>query len=80
MSSVAEHVITKCGGPKIVAEMLGLDVSSVHKWKYPTEKGGTGGLVPANRQQELLDKARSDGIELVPSDFFAAAENVGAAP
>lgn len=71
MTSIAKHVIDKCGGPKAVAEMLSIDVSSVHKWKYSTDRGGTGGLVPSNRQQDLLDKARLAGIDLSPADFFA---------
>lgn len=69
--TIAEHVINKCGGAKAVAEMLGLDVASVHKWKYPSERGGTNGLIPASRQQELIDKARDAGIDLEPADFFA---------
>lgn len=70
MSSVAKHVIEKCGGAKAVAEMLGIAVSSVHKWKYPVDRGGTNGVVPAGRQQELLARARQRGIDLSPSDFF----------
>lgn len=72
MSSIAENIITKCGGPHKVAEMLGLNVASVHKWKYPTDKGGTGGLIPTGRAQELLERARKAGIEIGPEDFFGA--------
>lgn len=70
METVAEHVITKCGGARRVAEMLSLDTATVHKWKYPAERGGTGGVVPAGRQFELLSKAREAGIDLIPNDFF----------
>lgn len=78
MSTIAGRIIEKCKGAKAVAELLNLDVSSVHKWKYPTERGGTGGLVPANRQQELLEKARRAGIELDPEDFFELHTEAGA--
>lgn len=73
MSSIAENIIAKCGGPQAVAEMLGLNVASVHKWKYPTEKGGTGGLIPTSRAQELLELARRRGIDLSRQDFFEIA-------
>lgn len=82
-TTIASRVIEKCGGAKAVAEMLGLDVASVHKWKYPSERGGTNGLIPANRQQELIDKARSAGIDLQPADFFERpfpASDAAAAP
>jgi hypothetical protein len=70
MKPVAEQIIEKCGGARSVAEMLGIDVASVHKWKYPSSKGGTNGLVPASRQQELIECARNRGIDLCPDDFF----------
>lgn len=70
MKPIADQLIKKCGGAQAVAALLGLSPTSVYKWKYPVERGGTGGLVPANRQQELLDKARSAGIDLRPDDFF----------
>lgn len=72
--TVAGRIIDKCGGPKKIADALDLDVSSIHKWKYPTDRGGTGGLVPTNRQQELMRWARRVGIDLAPEDFFEAPE------
>ena len=74
MSTIAKNIIAKCGGPHAVAEMLGLNVASVHKWKYSTEKGGTGGLIPTVRAQELLERARKAGVDLKPEDFFENAE------
>jgi DNA-binding transcriptional regulator YdaS (Cro superfamily) len=70
MTNVASKIIGKCGGAQAVAALLGLSPASVHKWKYPVERGGTGGLVPTNRQQELLDRARAAGVDLRPDDFF----------
>lgn len=71
MSNAAEHVIRKCGGAARVAEMLGLDVSSVHRWTYPQSKKGAAGRVPSKRQAELMRKARDAGIDLHPADFFS---------
>jgi hypothetical protein len=70
MTNIAEKIIDKCGGAQRVADWLGLKVSAVHRWKYPQDRGGTGGLIPSNRQQELLERARAEGIDLKPSDFF----------
>lgn len=70
MSNAAEHIIRKCGGAARVAEMLGMDVSSVHRWTYPRDKKGAAGRVPSKRQAELLAKAREAGIDLTPGDFF----------
>lgn len=74
MRNVAEQVIEKCGGHQAVAEMAGVHVSRVHRWTYPKERGGTGGLIPTQHQQKLLDEARDRGIDLGPSDFFLNTE------
>lgn len=74
MSNAATNVILKCGGPQAVSAMAGVDVSNVHRWTYPKERGGTDGVVPAKHQQTLLKKAREAGIELSPDDFFKEAE------
>ncbi len=76
MDSSAAHIIAKCGGPQVVASMLGIDLASVHKWKYPKARGGTDGRVPTGRQHELLKRARAAGIDLVPDDFFVPAREV----
>ncbi|TXH35269.1 MAG: hypothetical protein E6Q98_15875 [Rhodospirillaceae bacterium] len=67
MDTIAEHVITKCGGPKAVAKALNLSLQRVYCWTYSKEKGGTDGLVPAKHQQRLLESFP----ELKPEDFFA---------
>jgi hypothetical protein len=71
--TIAEKIIRKCGGHAQVAAWLGLSLTQIYRWTYPREKGGTGGLVPACRQAELLAKARQVGIDLRPDDFFTVA-------
>lgn len=66
----AERVIQKCGGPEKVAEVLGIHVTNVHRFKYSKDKGGRGGLVPAEHGQALLDWARANNVDLTPEDFF----------
>lgn len=71
MDNVAARIIEKCGGHRAVAEMVGAHVSRVHRWTYPKERGGTGGLIPSAQQAPLLAAARARGIPLEPADFFA---------
>lgn len=71
MNTPAARIIDKLGGAKRVAEIVGVDVSRVHRWTYPRERRGTGGIVPSRHQQRLLDHARANGIDLTPADFFA---------
>ncbi len=70
MTTIAGRVIEKCGGHKVVAEWLGLSVTSVYRFTYSKERGGSGGLIPAEHQQVILEKAKERDIELSPSDFF----------
>ena len=71
--TIAERVIQKCGGAEETAKLLGITATSVHRWKYPKDRGGSGGIVPSDKAQLLLDAARKSGIELEPSDFFEVA-------
>lgn len=70
MSTPAQRVVKKMGGPTAVAKLLGVDVSNVHRWGYPKSRGGADGRVPGKHQQELLNAARARGIDLSPDDFF----------
>lgn len=82
-TSPAKHVISKCGGHKLVSDWLGVRLSTVYRFTYPKDQGGTGGLIPARYQQVLLTKAAELGIELDPTDFFerpAAASLVDSGP
>jgi hypothetical protein len=86
MSTSAERVITKCGGGdltkglSLVALWTGVDRSRAYRWTRPKAKGGTGGVIPAQHQQTILDTAQRFGIALAPSDFFAVADDGVAAP
>ena len=72
MESPANYVIKKCGCAAKVAALLGRDKSSVHRWIYSKVRSGTGGLVPSDKQDQLICVARESGIELLPEDFFRA--------
>jgi hypothetical protein len=70
MTTPAETIIEKFGGARVVAEILGITTVSVHRMKYPVERGGTGGLIPSKHQQILLDAACARGVALSHADFF----------
>lgn len=70
MHEIAKRVINKCGGARRVSVMLGMSVQAVYKWTYPPTRGGTNGLIPAQKQIELMVAAHRYGIPLTPEDFF----------
>lgn len=72
----AQRIIEKCGGGdfgvgvKVVAEITGVHSSRIHRWTYPKDRGGTGGIIPAQHHQPILDGARDRHLKLKPDDFF----------
>lgn len=66
----AERVINILGGADAVADICGVHRTRVFRWTYDRARGGTGGLIPAQHQQTLLDFARANGLDLKPDDFF----------
>jgi len=66
----AKTIIRICGGARVVAGLVGRDYSRVCRWTYPKARGGTGGVIPSDVQQELLTAARAAGIDLRPDHFF----------
>lgn len=67
--TIAGRVIAKCGGAQAVADMVGRHVTTIYKWTWSQDKGGTGGFVPAKLQVCLIAKARARGIDLSHADF-----------
>lgn len=66
----AERIIAKFGGVKRLSKLTGLSENSIYKWTYPKDRGGTGGLIPSERQASVLQAARENAIEVQPEDFF----------
>lgn len=73
MTTPAERVFDKFGGPQEVADVLGLTRPRVIRWTFPEHRGGTDGRIPSKHQQVLLDTARERGLNLSPADFFDVA-------
>jgi hypothetical protein len=66
----AESIISKLGGPAVVASVVAVHRTRVSNWKRPKEKGGTGGLIPQQYHRTLLDHARDNSIDLKAEDFL----------
>lgn len=75
--SQAERIIEKFGGARRLARILketdpknSLTPSSIYRWLYPKEKGGTGGKVPTQSLETVMRAARFEGILLTTEDLF----------
>lgn len=70
MSNTAQNIISKFGGAQVLAELLNINVSNVHRWTYPKSRGGTGGVIPTRHQLKILKIGKKKKIKVNPQDFF----------
>lgn len=75
----ARTIIEICGGVAAVADMTGRSEGRVRRWTFSKERGGTGGIIPAESQIALFNEACKRGIDLRPDHFFSA-EPISVAP
>lgn len=69
--SQADRIIDRFGGAMNLARLLKVPPSTVFRWTYPKgKKGGTGGLVPTQRWDEIRKVARQEGIYLTERDLY----------
>lgn len=64
MFSQAKKIYRAFGGASQLARLLNLPRSTVYKWGYPKDRGGTGGLVPSHRIEAIIRLAKEQDIEL----------------
>lgn len=77
----AYSVILKFSGPdgklalglNAVAAVTRAHRTSVYRWMLPTASGGTGGLIPSQHAQSLVEYAQRTHMDLGPEDFFCVA-------
>lgn len=55
--------------PPEMARMLDRAPSTVYRWTYPLDEGGTGGIVPTAALRELSRIARVNGVLMRAEDF-----------
>ena len=65
----AERIIDKFGGVPRMALILSLAPTTIYKWTYPKERGGTNGLIPTHNIKGIRQAAPDVGIKLSDSDF-----------
>lgn len=70
----AGSLIAKFGSVKALAEITGISVHSVGRWRAPKEKGGTGGVVPHWHINSIVAAASAQGIKVSAADFFPVIE------
>ncbi|MFC0410999.1 carph-isopro domain-containing protein [Roseomonas elaeocarpi] len=68
----AALIVSKLGGTRKAAAILGRPPTTVQSWK-------NAGVIPARRQGDVIQKARAAGITIEPADFFARADTSVAA-
>lgn len=68
--NTVKTIITRLGGPRVIADALRIAVTTVYRWTYPVERGGTGGIIPIRRMNQIIAYAQKRGIRLSIKDFF----------
>lgn len=66
----AHTIITKLGGPSVVAERIGIHRTRVSKWQAARDSGGTGGMIPVKHIPALVRLAQEVGVQLSADDFL----------
>lgn len=66
----ATDIINLFGGAPIIASGLNLERTSVYKWTYPKNKGGSGDRVPLKWAGPIINLAKARGITLGYEDVI----------
>lgn len=66
----ARKIITLLGGPNVVAKIAGVHRTRVSNWMRAKNAGGTGGIIPINHINKLIEAAGQLGIPLSGDDFL----------
>lgn len=66
----AEVIIHEFKGVRAAARAIGVDKSTVSRWRTPIEKGGLGGVVPGAHHQNILAIAKDRRLKIVLRDLW----------
>ena len=74
LATQAFRLLEKFGGARGLVRALARvgeykNPSSVYRWLYPKEAGGTGGLVPSKMWPAIMRASRIEGVLLTPEDM-----------
>ncbi len=65
----ANSIIQRLGGVSAVARAAEVSTVTVNRWCYPPERGGTGGFIPRQHHQKIIEFAESAGVPLTLGAF-----------
>jgi hypothetical protein len=65
----AASIIVAMGGLSAVAKAADVTVTSVQRWRLPSRKGGSGGIIPAKYHKRLIKHAADRGLTLPLAAF-----------
>lgn len=78
----ADRIIKKFGRPRDLAKALDLlaakenndairrNATTVYRWTYSRDRGGTGGIIPTSAMNDVKRAARLQGILLTAEDWY----------
>lgn len=69
MHKQADKILKKLGGPRRVAVGIGVDPTTVYKWTYEKDRGGTGGIIPSASVAKVQKLSVVMGVELTAEDW-----------
>lgn len=67
--TAAERVINAFDGASRLSLLTGIDKSSVYRWTYTKERGGTDGAIPHGNHEAILHAAEVNNIQITRSDL-----------
>ena len=67
----AQHVIDLFGGVAPLCEAAGVRRSTVYRWTWPKERGGTDGHIPRWHHETILQAARERDLNLTAIELVA---------
>lgn len=65
----AQRIFAKFGGARRIAAGLNVSPSTVYRWGYEPERGGSGGVIPTRALPKLAALARREGIFINEQDY-----------
>lgn len=66
----ADKVIAAFGGVRATARALGINSSSVSRWRMPASRRGLDGRVPSIHQAAILRLAKQSGLHITAEDLI----------
>lgn len=70
----ARKIIALLGGPTAVSKIAGVHRTRVSSWMRAKRVGGTGGTIPINHINKLIEAAGEIGVFLSGDDFLPVPE------